>query len=467
MNRILKNTLVLFLTLMMLLPSVACGEKKEASKKTDANNDFFTDTEISTTDEDETKSDDTQTTDKFVPDENKIGGKSWKEVLASMPKNLRGTKVVLYNWNPAAEYTGAPEVLERFTKETGIKVEWMRINYSEYVTKLSALIASKESPDTVRTRLPVPERLSQFQSIDAAKYDFTDDAWDKTVMRDYTVNGVTYATSLKNTHLGSVVMMFYNKDIITKYDMEDPYTLWKNGKWTVNKFVEMCREYKKLSGNTTNAATGMTFSCWSQMYGIQGNIAFENGKWVSKMGTDNFLEITQKFADYDNVEEIFHQGRAEVMDSGEALFYAGGSVYLRKKNTYFGTLKAEGKLYVVPMPSVEGQSVYYQQRDEYEAYAIAKGAKNPEAVPYLLRYFLDGANYELDRFFCNKQNLEVYNWCMAQPNSIWSINYYGDDSEHGWYKKTGNQIKSYADSIEPLVNTKVKELNEATAKLGK
>ena len=474
MKQTLKTILAGLLVLTMLFTAAACGGnggKDDDTNKpaTDANDDFFTDTEVVNSQEEEvTQNETTNTQPGDIPDENKIGGKSWADVLASMPKKLKGTKVVLYNWNPAAEYTGAPKVLEDFKKETGITVEWMRINYTEYVTKLAGLIAAKDSPDVVRTRMPMPERLEQFQSLDTANYDFTDAAWDKIVMKDYTVNGVTYATSLKNTHLGSVGMMFYNKSLIEKYDMEDPYRLWKDGKWTLSKFVSMCQEFAK-EHNTSSAATGMTYNKWTQMYGIADNIAYENGKFVNKMGDAKFLTITQQFADHYNTNKIFSQGQAEIFDSSGALFYAGASVYARKKNSYFGTLKAEGNFYAVPMPSVDGQGTYYQQKDEYEAYAIARGAKNPKAVPYLLRYFLDGANYELDSFFCNKQNLEVYNWCMSQENSIWggSFSSGGVEEEEGWYNLTGNQIKSLIDRISPAIDKQAKELNDAMAKLGK
>ena len=475
MKQTLKTILSCLLVLTMLFTVAACDESTDTGTETNkgtestdanANNDFFTDTEVVNSDEETTNDKGNGNSGSaVVPNENKVGGKSWKDVLAGMPKKLRGTKVVLYNWNPAAEYTGAPAVLEQFTKETGIKVEWMRVNYSEYVTKLAALVASKESPDTVRTRLPVPERLDQFQSLDAAKFDFTDAAWDQQTMKDYTVNGVTYATSLKNTHLGSVCMMFYNKAQIQKYDMEDPYTLWKNGKWNMDKFLEMCKAYVKASGNQV-ACTGMDIEEWLQMHGLDANFAYKNGKFVSLMGDAKLLTLTQQYCDYYNTNKIFNRGQAEIMDDSAALFYSGASVYARKKNSYFGNLKSEGVLYMVPMPGVTGQK-YYNLRDEYEAYAIPRGAKNPEAVPYLLRYFLDGSNYDLDTFFCNKQNLEVYNWCMAQENNIWSNGWVEPDIDTGIYKKTANQVKPYLDSINPTVETYIKELNAAMGKLGK
>ncbi|MBR6565124.1 MAG: hypothetical protein IKK71_06790, partial [Clostridia bacterium] len=110
---------------------------------------------------------------------------------------------------------------------------------------------------------------------------------------------------------------------------------------------------------------------------------------------------------------------------------------------------------------------------EAEAYAIANGAPNPEAVPYFLRYFLDGANYELSTYFCNEQNLEVYNYCMSQKNRKFVYTY--PDCIGGFRSvdptslmgQTSDQIKSYIDSKTGEVDKVVKEFNNTIKKIKK
>ena len=470
MKTTMKRTLTLLLAVIMLLAVAGCGSKSDSTSEATANDDFFADdvTVVENSDGNESgSSENNPGGEAAVPQENKVGGKSADEVLASMPKNLKGTKLTVYNWNPASEYTGAPTVIQDFEKKTGVKVEWKTINFEVYTTRLAALIASGDSPDLVRTRTPSSQRLMSFQPLSATKFDFSDAAWDQTLMKDYSVNGVAYATSLKNTHLGSVAMMFYNKSLINKYDLENPYTLWKNGKWTMSKFISMCKEYKSLS-NEAFSCVGWTYNAWNQLYGVSGPIGYDGTKYFSNLTNNKYLTSTIEVADYFNTSKIFGEGRAEIFDANRSLFYAGASVYARRKNAYFGSVKAAGSFYAVPMPSIDGQSTYYQPRDEYEAYAIAKGAKNPEAAPYFLRYFLDGSNYDLSNFFCNKQNLEVYNWCMSQPNTIWSLGDGGDNfnnRENGIYSKQGNQIKSFIDSNAAEIDQMVKTYNEALANL--
>lgn len=468
MKMSIKKLLTLFLALIMVVSIVGCGSSKEdAGKDTGVNDDFFADdiTVVEDENDDNTEKENNDKTE--TPKENVISGKSADEVLSSMPKKLKGTTITMYNWNPASEYTGAPTVIQEFEKKTSIKVEWKAINFEVYTTRLASLIAAGNSPDIVRTRTPSAQRLVSFQPLSTTNFDFSDECWDKVLMKDYSVNGVAYATSLKNTHLGSVAMMFYNKALINKYDLENPYTLWKNGKWTMSKFIKMCEEYKSASKEAF-ACVGWTYDAWNQLYGVSGPVGYDGTKYYSNLTNNKYLTSTVAVADYFNSSKLFGEGRAEVFDSGRSLFYAGASVYARRKNSYFGTLKGAGSFYAVPMPSIDGQSTYYQPRDEYEAYAIAKGAKNPEAVPYFLRYFLDGSNYDLSNFFCNKQNLEVYNWCMSQTNTIWSLGDGGDnfkDRENGIYSKQGNQIKSFIDSNASEIDAIVKKQNDALKNL--
>ena len=228
----------IMLVLAMFITAVGCDQTQSNSEVNDPNNDnYFTESN-----NDDFFTDTTEVIDNTAPGANSgntgnaangqtsttgnaqltVKGKSWKDVLASMPKELNGTTVTLYNWNPISEYTGATAVIKDFESQTGIKVKWDTVAYGTYFTRLAALVASDDSPDVVRTRQPIPEQLKSFQPLSAADYDFTDDAWDQEVMKDYSVNGVSYATSLKGTPFGNVNLMYYNKSLISKYDLENP-----------------------------------------------------------------------------------------------------------------------------------------------------------------------------------------------------------------------------------------------------
>lgn len=480
MKNTLKIILALAMVFCMVFTVVGCGDgDADASSQQAANDAFFGEDEVAQNQKDETQSDAATTSDKgtggqqtstVLPEENKIGGKTWKEVLSSMPKKLSGTKLIMYNWNPAVEYTGAPAAIDAFTKQTGIKVDWRTIAYSQYWTKLPALIASGENiPDMVRVRAGRVTFLKNLQPLSVTKYDFNDEAWDKNIMKAYTFNGKAFATSLQNTHIGAVNVMFYNKSLMQKHfkASEDPYKLWKSGKWTWNKYIEMCKKYKDKTGKPGSNGEGH-FSAYLTCWGINGAVKFNGKKFTSNMSDKKFLEIHQTLGDLYNKDKLFAFGGEETFNKGDVLFSIGTAVHARKKNAYFGNLKAANTLYFVPMPNIDGQKTYYQGHGEAEAYGIAKGAPNPQAVPYFLRYFLDGANYELSTYFGNTQNLEVYNACMNEKNKVISYGY-ADKMEaitaDGIQCQTGAQMKSYIDANKGQVDKMVKEYNELVATL--
>lgn len=485
MKQILKSILAIMMILCMLFTVVGCGgtENVGSEEQVAADDSFFTD-EATQNEKEETTSNDGTSNSKdndndggkdtgttVVPQENKVGGKSWKEVLGSMPKKLRGKTITMYNWNTANEYTGAPEVIEKFTKQTGIKVKWQNVTFGNYFTKLTALVASgKGIPDIVRVRLDEFAMLKDLQPLSVAGYDFSDEAWDQNLMKLYTYGNNTYATSLQNTHLGSPNMMFYNKALIKKYDMEDPYELWKAGKWTFNKYVEMCREYRELAPEGTPVTSGEGFfAVYAASYGLSGGFAYDGKQFYNPLKETKFLEVHQLLGDFYNKEHLFDFGTHERMNNQNALFSIGIATHLRRKNTYYGNLKSADNLYVVPMPAIDGQSTYYQGMGEAEAYAIPKGAPTPEAVPYFLRFFLDGANYTLSNYFCNKQNLEVYNWCMSQPNKVaiyrYPVSISSLEATTGIQAQTGAQMKKFIDSNYGAVNKAIEEYNDILATL--
>ena len=470
-----RSVIALILAINILFALVGCqnsaddGQSGEVVDGEAVGDNFFTDNEVILDDGEKNSDASGDNDDKTQSSANIVGGKTWKQVLAAMPKTLKGSTITVYNWNPANEYSGASTVIKKFTKETGIKVKWQTENYDTYISKWAALVAADTAPDVVRLRTPDSIGLTSIQPISVTGYDFNDDAWDKVLMKDYTINGKTYGVSLKNTHIGSVSMILYNKSLISKYDLEDPYQLWKKGKWTWGKFKEMCRTYKKES-KSEFACGASEWSAWSTMYGIEGPVGFDGSKYYNRTGDAKFISVSQQIADLYNKERIFADWKSDEFNKGECLFWAGASVYARRSNAYFAALKTAGTLNVVPFPTVEGQDKYYQARDEYEAYGISKGAKNAAAAPYFLRYFLDGSNYDLKSFFCSNQALEVYNWCMSQENTVWTtyysmnLRFYGGGSDafnDGYKGLTGDQFASFLKSNSSVIDARVDKFNKA------
>lgn len=404
---------------------------------------------------------------------NSSKAKTWKQVLAGMPSNLKGTTVKLYNWNSISEYPGAAKAIESFTKSTGIKVQWITENYNTYLSKLTNLVASGDSPDLIRLRNPLPTSLTNVQPLSVSGFDFNDAAWDKYTKESYTIGGKVYGANLANTHLASPLMIIYNKSLISKYDLDDPYTLWKKGKWTYDTFINLCKEFKDESGEDY-AFFGFQLEGITSMYGVPGSVKYNGTKYVSIANDANFIKATQIACDLVNTQKIYKDAYdSESLESGKFLMMSGSGVLARRLNAYFQNLKATNSLGFVPNPTVDGKEspVYFQ---EFEAYGIAKGAKNAKAAPYFLRYFLDSANYDMNAFFSNAQAKEVYDYQMSRSERLWSTGYedatdFTGTTDTGFIKKvyasTSSQVKSIIDQNKALVDTRAKNLNDILAKI--
>ena len=475
MKKSIISVLSLLLVLALAFTCVGCGGNETSSDVdagANANDDFFTDTEYVASTDEVTSTDNggntttsSQKTNSTL-EENTIKGKGWEAVLKSIPATLKGSTVELVNWNPISEYAGASNALKEFTEQTNIKAKWTVIEYGSYFTKIAARIATDDAPDVCRTKTPNIMGLQNFQPLSAAKYDFSDEAWDQETMKAYSVKGKAYATSLKGTHIASPAMLFYNRTLIKKYDLEDPYELWKSGKWTWDKFLDMGEDFRKASGAEW-VITGSNYDPFLPFFGVQGPVEYDGNKYTSIVKTEKYLKIMQTITNLHTGTGFFKHHDQTGFDNGDGLFAIYQSIHARRRNAYYPNLKNAGSLGTVPFPTISGQE-YIQNMWEYEAYAIAKGAKNPTAVPYLLRYYLDPANYDMKSFFVDNQALEIHNWCMSQTKRSWPTfnsgfsEYITDDLN--MFNTQSSQVKTKIDTNAPYIDTRVKTYNDIIAK---
>ena len=341
---------------------------------------------------------------------------SWDEIKATIPEELKGTTVKFYNWNGVNDVPGAQKAIDQFTKETGIKVEYIQEDYYDYATTLATKIASDESPDIVRLRDLDPAIIKMLKPLGEVDYDFSDQAWDHDAMYQYQFNGNQYAVALDNTPYFQPLIMYYNKSLVSQFGLEDPYQLWKDGKWTWDKCMELTSTFLSKAGDQYYGMSMVTGSDYAYSLGTSF-ISYEPEKnqYVSHMEDATLVKGWQYVAQ--NVkkglimEEIY---RNNDFESGLLLFFNDASISARTTHFNFRHFKKQGTLGTVPMPSVEGQDTYYQMLLENEAYGIAAGSKNPLGAAYFLRFFLDSAHYDMDTFYCDAQAAEVVEWCQGQ-----------------------------------------------------
>lgn len=343
------------------------------------------------------------------------GGNTSKDILSNVPASLRGTEITVYSWNEPGAVTTAETVIAKFTKETGIKVKWLVGTYTNYATEITSMVAAQQAPDVIRIKAYDPAILSLMGPLSQTNFDYSGSLWDQDVMKYYSVNGNPYAVNLKNSLINQPAVLMYNRDLISQFDLDDPYSLFKQDKWTWSKFVELCYDFCDAAGKGYTAWSPFNYNDYAYIQG-EDFITLSGGKLVNNVGSKKFLKSLQTMADFYE-DGITGKGYTQPpFTNGTMLFFSDGIIGARRTHFYFKNMKEGQKLGVVPFPKVDGQSEYYQWFTEYEAYGTVKGAKNPGAVPYFLSYYLNGDNYDKESFFYDPTVLDVYNWCMSQKN---------------------------------------------------
>ena len=400
---------------------------------------------------------------------------SWDEVKAKIPADAKGKTIEVMSWNKITDVTGAQQVVDNFTKETGIKVKWTLSNGTmvDYRTKVVALVSSKQAPDVVRLdslHLGVLQALQPLNNID---YDFTDKAWDKRVMDVYTFGGKVFGTNMRNTLLQQPRTLIYNKNLISTYDLEDPYTLWKQGQWTLEKFEEICETFTAECDESSYAWTSYRLSDVADIYGAP-MIKRDGDTFTLNMNDPNLLKGWQKMTSL-REEGITNNMRFDRtnFENGKILFFTESPIGVRRTHFYFQSLKATGALAIVPYPTAEGGTTA-PVWGEVEAYGIPEGAPNANIVPYFLRYYLDADNYDKNTFFSDKTMLDVYETLMASEEMFVNYDYAlitedvgttGEKMCHGLINVKSAQVKTKLDSFTGMVDAAVKNTNGLVTKL--
>ncbi len=499
MKKLAKQILFGLLALALTLSLVACGGDGETTATTTTATTTTGDDTVTTTIADETdtttttsagkttttkstsakKSSTTKktTTAKSSTSTSKKGGSStalsWSDVKAKMPANLSGSTVVFYNWNELNSITDAQKAVNAFTKDTGIKVTYKVGNYSTYVTEITAMQDAGTAPDIVRMKDLNPALMQALQPLSKTGFDFSDAAWDQDVMSRYSYKGVAYATNMANTVMQQPDVFLYNKNLLSKFGLDDmdPYALWKKGQWTYDKFVEICEAFKDEAGDGYTAFSPFKWQAFAQLQGSDFVLYTDNG-FKSNMSDTKLIDGLRKMISMKEDGLVADQAyQRQSFEAGTVLFFHDAIIGARKTHFYFTSLKSAGSLGVVPLPQI-GNS-YTQLFAELEAYAVPIGAKNPTAVPYFLRYWLDADNYDVDKFFNDDLTLEVYNHCMSQKNRLMTYNYQYVLTEANGFKyfisgivnSSAGQIKSKLDTNADAVASAVGATNLILAKL--
>ena len=241
-----KRIAAIVLSVLLLLPMVSCGE---SSTNTDVPG----------------ATEQPELTPKIVEEEPEENGPA-----DDLPEsNFGGYEFVIYNSNPetntwfttvhvTAEEDSADAIPAAIFKRNLAVEDRLNIKISEVEQTSDQIKNSITAGDSSfdMSLMQGPSIISQAQSgylldLKTLPYqDFEKPYWDHNAYEQLSVCNKLFVCvgDFLTTQIDETICMFFNKGILTDYNLEDPYELVDNGKWTLDKLAEMA----SVSGNDVN-----------------------------------------------------------------------------------------------------------------------------------------------------------------------------------------------------------------------
>lgn len=278
---------------------------------------------------------------------------------------------------PYLTYLGTGEIsaaaLKTYSQTLGLSgtespVTIINVSGEQYENRLGELINSDESPDlTEKRENTFPFLISRNMYEDLTSYmDVTAPQWEEYSdhIEHYSFKGAHYFYPTRINVAPELLV--YDKVRCILIGSPDLEKLWENDEWTLDALTEY--------SNAVNASVGQVDCIVREdiaenilaMTGTSLIVRDENGKFVNRVGSENYLEMREFF--------LTHSCSTRM----------GGTFGLRQSLTSFmcadeeriGELRVtQMHLGIVPFPKLNDESPYYV-RATSEGYLVPKGAKN-------------------------------------------------------------------------------------------
>ncbi len=281
-----------------------------------------------------------------------------------------GSNKDLYTWKTLRE-------------KWGIKLKHLVYSNAALADMVSTLVASGNPPDLAHVNDNTMMRYA-YTNLAQPINDYlvtSDKVWDGgSCFNNFTFNKKIYGIGWHSQE-DINFWIYYNKTLFEENNIEDPYELYKAGKWNIDAFKRVATKATIFEADgTTVKVPGVSCSqpmLFCAMYGEPGITELNGGKWKVTLDSAAGMKGLQLIYD-------LYQAKALVIAGGmQAKFGQRGSAMLieRPKNgmgnyDYYNTMK--DKIGMVPLPMApDGKYYSYTVCD---GSFVFKGAKNPVAA---------------------------------------------------------------------------------------
>ncbi len=260
--------------------------------------------------------------------------------------------------------------------------------------------------------LAVDGLLKDFKSISNGYVRLDKEYWDQALIRDVAIKDKVFFLS-GDAIVGddeSTWVMFFNKDVVEEYSLENPYDLVRNNEWTIDKMYEMAQQYELTNGavKSYDPYVGDKWGMVVQSYDFYQFMMAADQRMVDNTGDVPVLRVDDQenittfnkianwfIFDSKNIGVADFHGRWDsgVYDQETQIFANGNALFMPNAiNTVNGQNLRETEVNygVVPLP---------KRSELQENYAAGVNAYNYDviAVPYYIQgEELDATCYALE-----------------------------------------------------------------------
>lgn len=227
--------------------------------------------------------------------------------------DLKGETIRIAHWWDASPKDGSTVARYKAAEDKyNCKIEHITITWGQIVSKFTSSVLSGEPiADIVmfemNRALPVFAESGLIIPVDEY-FDFNDPKWPSVIKQTGRYDGKQYGF---NNYSWDVSGIYYNKELIQKEGLTDPYLLQENGEWTWKEFLEIAQKATKdTDGDGENDQWGVSiqgYNLYSPLILSNGaNIVNidDNGKVTLTLDDPKVVEAIQFFGDLHNKYKV-------------------------------------------------------------------------------------------------------------------------------------------------------------------
>jgi len=318
--------------------------------------------------------------------------------------------------------------------------------------------------------------------------------WDQKVNQDLTVGKRLYYTTgdISTADNDATCALLFSKTLVEQHNLENPYELVENGKWTLDKMIEMCTQvHSDLNGDgkyDVNDRVGAiiwddTMMAMVNASGVKCCTLDENGELKLTLNDERTMEFFDKLPAFYSDEMAYAYQRVSyditapinMFANNQALFFAqllDLVSYLRDMETDFGLL---------PQPkATEEQKEYYNTIGAWHSVFLCVPAvqENVERTGVVLESLaaesynlVTPAYYEqtlVGKYVRDEESVATLDIILATRvydlGWFYGIGGYNESCMDIWRKEQSNFASMYK-AVERVALKSLEKINESFAKL--